>query len=66
MHDVFQIKNAVKHMPNILDPLRLTPEFKRVSTASRSGTKAIKSNGAVKGIGGHANHSIKALNNARK
>jgi hypothetical protein len=65
MQEVFHIKNAVKHILNIWRPLFWMSEFKTVSTASNRGTNAIKSKGAVNGIGGHASQSINAVSKAR-
>ena len=66
MHEVFQIKKAVKDSQNILRPFFLAPDSIIVSTASNNGTNPIRSSGAVKGIGGQANQRMKALKSANR
>ncbi len=60
------MKNAVKHSQNTLRPFFFAPDSMIFSTASNNGTNPIKSNGAVKDIGGQASQRMKALKSANK
>ncbi len=64
MQAVFQVKKQKKLNLKIFRPFLVVSDFKIFSVAIKSGTKAISNKGAVKGMGGQASHSIKALVNA--
>jgi hypothetical protein len=63
---VFQTKKVKKLNQNIFPPFRCALKSIIVSSAIKSGTKPIRTKGAVNGMGGQANQRINALERARK
>ena len=66
MQAVFHTKKQRPQSRKMLCPFLGWSDRMICSIASNKGTKAVSSNGAVKGIGGHASHNKKALHNASK
>lgn len=62
----FQIRKVKPAVKKMRLPCFFRSVFEILSNAINSGTNAISNNGVVKGIGGQASQSKKALNKARR